>query len=118
MADKKKNKDHSRSLQRQHDLFMDTIVRMAGRSLEQALKDTFFRKRFMINNQLKYYVSMEDNPIAEMMIQRLENEKAMLDIEEYQTMLNKTHEAVKKEAMKATEEGVEEALRELQKSLK
>lgn len=112
MADKK-HKD-----QKQHDLFMDTIVRIAGRSLEQALKDTFFRKRFMINNQLKYYVSMEDNPIAEMMIQRLENEKAMLEVEEYQTMLNKTHKAVKKEAMKAAEEGVEEVLKELQKNLK
>ena len=94
MADKKKDKSKS-SYNKQHDLFMDTLIRMGGRSLEQALKDTFFRKRFMINNQLKYYVSMNDNPIADMMIRKLENEKAMLDIEEYQTMLAKTHNAVK-----------------------
>ena len=41
---KDKNRRAEQTMQKQHDLFMDTLIHMAGRSLEQALKDTFFRK--------------------------------------------------------------------------
>ena len=89
-----------------------TLIHMAGRSLEQALKDTFFRKRLMLNNQYKFYISMDNNPIADMMIAKLDQEKAMLDIEEYQHMLQKTHEAVKNEAKAAVEEAIDELTKE------
>ncbi len=100
------------TMRKQHDLFMDTLIHMAGRSLEQALKDTFFRKRLMLNNQYRFYVSMDNNPIADMMIAKLDHEKAMLDIEEYQYMLQKTHEAVKNEAKAAVEEAIDELTKE------
>lgn len=116
MSEKKKKNNNS--YQKQRNLFMDTMIRMAGRSLEQALKDTFFRKRFLINQQYKYYVCMGDSPIAEFMIQKLDRERALIDMQEYQAMIAKTHEAVKQEAMKAAEEGVNEVLEELNKSIK
>ena len=109
---KDKNRRAEQTMQKQHDLFMDTLIHMAGRSLEQALKDTFFRKRLMLNNQYRFYVSMDNNPIADMMIAKLDHEKAMLDIEEYQYMLQKTHEAVKNEAKAAVEEAIDELTKE------
>jgi len=112
MSKEKEKRSHN-SYNKQHDIFMDTLIHMAGRSLEQALKDTFFRKRFMINNQYKYYVTMDNNPIAEMMIAKLDREKAMLDIQEYQHMLQQTHEAVKKEAKAAVEEAIDELTKDI-----
>ena len=109
---KDKNRRAEQTMQKQHDLFMDTLIHLAGRSLEQALKDTFFRKRLMLNNQYRIYVSMDNNPIADMMIAKLDHEKAMLDIEEYQYMLQKTHEAVKNEAKAAVEEAIDELTKE------
>lgn len=107
-----------RNLQKQHDNMMNSIIRMGGRSLEQALKDTFFRRRLINDNMYKYYVSMEDNPIADFMIAKLDRERALIDLEEYQAMIAKTHEVVKKEAMAAAEEGVNEVIKELNKSFK
>ena len=114
MSDKKQ-REAQRAYDKQHDLFMDTLIHMAGRSLEEALKDTFFRKRFMINNQYKSYLSMGDNPIAEFKIAQLDHERARLDMQEYQHFLNQTHDAVKKEATKAIEEAIDDLTKDFNK---
>jgi hypothetical protein len=103
MSENKKRK-------KQHSRFIDTMSRIAGRSLQKAVKDTFFRKRLMNDHQYKYAVSIEDNPIAEFMITKLERERALIDMQEYQAMIDGVHEAVKQEAIKATEEGLRDCL--------
>lgn len=105
-------------IQKQHDIMRDTYSRLNGRSFSEALKDPIFRDRYMNNRQRSFYISMNDNPIAEMKLTQLDRERALIDLREYEALMNKTHEAVKKEAIMATEEGVEEALKELEKIFK
>ena len=114
MSNSKDAKAH-RNWQKQHDLFVDDLIHMAGRSLDQALKDTFFRKRFMLNNQYKFYLSLNDSPVADFMIAQLDREKALLDMQEYQHILDQTQDAVKKEATKAIEEAIDDLTKDFNK---
>lgn len=110
--------NHYNIIQKQHDIMLDTYSRLNGRSFSEAIKDTLFRDRYINNRQRSFYLSLNDNPIAEMKLAELDRERALIDLREYEALMNKTHEAVKREAIKATEEGVEEALKELEKIFK
>ena len=101
-----------RIIQKQHDIMWDTYSRLHGRSLSEALKDTIFRDRFMNNKQRSFYISLEDNPIAEMKLAELDRERAIIDLREYEALMNKTTEAVKKQTKAAVEEAIEELIKD------
>ncbi len=103
-----KRKKAERNYQKQRDMIMDTMIRIAGKSLEQAVKDTFFRERLMNQHQYRYAIAMGDNPIADFMIAKLDHERALIDMREYEAMINATHAAVKNEVKKAAEEAIDE----------
>ena len=110
MGDKMGNEYNK--LMKQKNIMYDNINRMAGRSLPEALRDPAFSKKFINNQMYKHYISMNDSPIAQYQITKLDRNRALIDLEEYDSMLKATHEAVKKEARQAVEEAIEDFVKD------
>lgn len=112
MSKKERSQDE---WQKSHDRMIRTITRMAGKSLAAALRDTFIKQEVMDNHLYNICYSVGDNPYTRMTIAHLDRRRLLLDMAQYDQVINATHEEVKKEVKKAAEEAIEEMISEFNK---
>lgn len=109
---KKRRNTPEKNYNRQRSNMLNTILKAAGRSLDQALKDTFFRERLFLDKHYNYLCAINNDPIADFMITQIDNKRALIDMAEYQGFINATNETVKAEATKAVKQAIDEITKE------
>lgn len=100
---------------KQRAIARDWAIRTRGMSLEEIANNKFLTRRMLDNHLYNMYFSMGDNPYAKMQIAKLDSRRILLDLEEYNSMIEATHKAVKDEANKALNEAVDDFLKEFNK---
>lgn len=100
---------------KQRALLNDWVNRTKGKSIEQISQDNYLIQRMLDNHLYNLYFSVGDNPYAKMQIAKLDERRILLDLAEYNEMIEATHKAVKKEAYKALEEAAAEFVKEFNK---
>ena len=98
---------------RDNSLFM-AFANVAGKSFQAALNQILFDKtRTAAINHNNIYYSLNDNPYSILTLTAIDRSRLLIDMDNYNQVIEKTNEEVKKEAVKA----VEEALKDVSKKL-
>ena len=104
--------NEARNLNMQHNTFIDMYNRMAGSGLKQALKNKYFVDRLINNKMHSYCLLLGDDTIAQYRIKELDRERALIDMREFEAMLESTNDAVKEAARAAIEEAVDDFIKD------
>ena len=99
--DKKRSAEERR--QKSHSMMLDFFAKVAGKSFQKVFNDMFLKDEYMKMRQYSYSVGIEDDPIAAFVIQRLDTERALINMREYENMIAATDRAVRREVEKSVE---------------
>lgn len=106
------NNNTAANFQRQQLDNYKTYKMLEGRSLREATKDKAFVNHIMDKHQRSIIYSMGDSPYAEIALAELDRRRMILDMQQYDKLIERTNAAVKEQAKKAIEKAIDEVIKD------